>query len=95
MSNVSDFDNPLKAKYWDEDEAKEIRGHENKRALRDERRRGEGPPYLRLNRRIFYPKIEFMAWLESLTIQPPRSARPPGRTGDRRRSAPTFTEAHR
>ncbi len=72
-------ENPLNA-FHTEDEAGEIRDVK-KRALRDERRKGLGPPYIVLNRKVFYPKAAFKAWLESLTIQPARSAQRPYQTG--------------
>lgn len=32
--------------------------------LRRERWRGGGPPYLKVNNRILYPRAELLAWLE-------------------------------
>ncbi len=72
-------DNPLDD-YHEEAEAAEIR-KVKLRAQRDERRKGLGPPYIKLNRKIYYPKAAFRAWLESLTIRPPRSAQRPYQTG--------------
>ena len=44
------------------------------RALRAERARGEGPPYVKLNRRVFYPEQDFRDWLRSQVRRPVRSA---------------------
>jgi hypothetical protein len=42
------------------------------RALRDERRRREGPSYLVLNRQVFYPEPAIKSWLESIVRHPRR-----------------------
>ena len=45
------------------------------RTLRAERQRGEGPPYVVLNRRIYYPEAGFREWLKAIEKHPPRSRR--------------------
>ena len=44
------------------------------RALRAERARREGPPFVRVSRQIYYERAAFRAWLKSLEIRPARSA---------------------
>jgi hypothetical protein len=46
------------------------------RTLRNERARGEGPPYVRDRRTILYPIAGFRAWLASREHNPVREPRP-------------------
>jgi hypothetical protein len=61
-------------------------------ALAMERSRGGGPPYVRDQRRIYYPKEEFEAWMERNRVEPvsiERTRRP----GPARRSDPSKQSA--
>jgi Helix-turn-helix domain len=50
--------------------AKRLR--QERRTLRDWRRKGEGPPYVRIGRKIFYNNESLAAWLKQHEIQPVR-----------------------
>jgi hypothetical protein len=65
--------NPL-AGYAPEVEIARVR-KVTRRTLRAERQRGEGPPYLRDGKRIYYSLDGFREWLKSLERQPVRSGR--------------------
>jgi len=39
-------------------------------ALRNERSRGEGPPYVRSGRQVFYPLADLKAFMEANTVRP-------------------------
>jgi hypothetical protein len=45
------------------------------RTQRAERQRGEGPPYVRDGKKIYYPLSGFREWLKSREHQPVRSTR--------------------
>ena len=45
------------------------------RTLRAERQRGEGPPYVKDGKKIYYPLSGFREWLKSREHRPVRSAR--------------------
>jgi hypothetical protein len=60
--------------YIPETEMADIRGVKP-RALRAERQRGEGPPYVKVNRRILYPAPGFRDWLKSIEQIPVRARR--------------------
>lgn len=45
------------------------------RTLRSERQRGDGPPYVKAGKKIYYPLAGFREWLKSRERQPVRSAR--------------------
>lgn len=44
-----------------------------KRTLRAERQRGDGPPWLRISNQIFYETAAFRAWLKSIEHHPVRA----------------------
>ena len=43
------------------------------RTLRTERARGSGPPWIRMNRQIYYRIDGFRQWLETIETKPVRS----------------------
>ena len=43
------------------------------RALRTERQRGDGPPWLRIGGAIFYPEAGFREWLKAIEQRPARA----------------------
>jgi hypothetical protein len=45
------------------------------RTLRAERQRGDGPPYVTLDRRIYYPEAGFREWLKAIEKRPVRARR--------------------
>jgi hypothetical protein len=45
------------------------------RTLRAERQRGDGPPYVTLDRRIYYPESGFREWLKAIEKRPVRARR--------------------
>jgi hypothetical protein len=47
----------------------------SKRTLRSERQRGDGPPFVKLGKQVFYPLDGFRGWLKSIERQPVRSGR--------------------
>jgi len=60
--------------YMDEDEfAKAI--NKARVTVRHMRRRGKGPPYIKLGATILYKRNDAIAWLQSLTCRPPRERR--------------------
>jgi hypothetical protein len=65
--------NPL-AGYAIETEMARIR-KVTQRTLRAERQRGEGPPYVRDGKRVYYSLEGFREWLKSRERQPVRSGR--------------------
>lgn len=69
------------AGYVTEHELAAVRGV-TRRALRAERQRREGPPYVVLNRRIFYPRDGVRAWLKQI------EQHPAGHESQRRASRP-------
>jgi hypothetical protein len=48
----------------------------SQRAQRAERQRGEGPPYVKIGKKIYYPVDGFRAWLKSIERMPVRARRP-------------------
>jgi hypothetical protein len=56
----------------------------NERTLRSERARGDGPPWVRINRAIFYPRDGFREWLRSIEQRPVRARRPVERQSEKR-----------
>jgi len=48
------------------------------RTLRAERARGNGPPFLRLGKKIYYPRDAFRAWLKCRETRPVRSGKGAG-----------------
>jgi hypothetical protein len=60
--------------YIPETEMADVRGVKP-RALRAERQRGEGPPYVKVNRRVLYPAPGFRDWLKSIEQRPARAGR--------------------
>jgi hypothetical protein len=65
--------NPL-ADYWPDSEMAKIRGV-TPRTQRAERQRGDGPPYVRDGKKIYYPLAGFREWLKAREHQPVRSGR--------------------
>jgi hypothetical protein len=59
------------AGYLPEDQIAEKR-RVSKRTLRSERQRGDGPPYVKLGKQIYYPLDGFRNWLKSCERQPVR-----------------------
>jgi len=43
------------------------------RTLRAERQRGDGPPWVKASKQIFYPIEGFRAWLKSIEQRPARA----------------------
>jgi hypothetical protein len=43
------------------------------RTLRAERQRGDGPPWVKITKQIFYPVEDFRAWLKSIEHRPVRA----------------------
>jgi hypothetical protein len=62
------------AGYAPEAEMARIR-KKTQRTLRSERQRGEGPPYVRDGKKIYYPLDGFRDWIKSRERQPVRSSR--------------------
>lgn len=56
---------PVLDDYLSEDEAATALGYKHKRTLWRWRCRGEGPPYVRLSRRIMHRRSSLMAWVAS------------------------------
>jgi hypothetical protein len=61
--------------YVPEDHIAAVRGC-GKRALRSERQKGMGPPFVKFGKRILYPVEGFRAWLKAIERTPVRSPRP-------------------
>jgi hypothetical protein len=57
--------------YISEDAMAEARGVKL-RTLRAERQRGEGPPWLKMNRAIWYSEDGFRNWLKAIEKRPVR-----------------------
>jgi hypothetical protein len=75
MSNAEANETPAKnllAGYISEDEMAQARGV-GVRALRAERQRGDGPPWVKLSRSIWYPEAGFRDWLKSIEQRPVRA----------------------
>jgi len=72
MNTTSTF-NPALEGYLSEHEMARIRGVKE-RTLRAERARGEGPPYIVLNRRVLYPEPDWRDYLRLQVRKPVRSA---------------------
>jgi hypothetical protein len=45
------------------------------RHLREERLRGDGPPFVKIDRNIYYSISGFKTWLETITTKPVRVSR--------------------
>lgn len=43
------------------------------RTLRNERQRGDGPPWAKLSKKIWYPEDGFREWLKSIEQRPVRA----------------------
>ena len=76
MSNAEANETPAKnllAGYISEDEMAQARGV-GVRALRAERQRGDGPPWVKLSRSVWYPEAGFRgkhpAWAAGVLITP-------------------------
>jgi len=75
MSNAEANETPAKnllAGYISEDEMAQARGV-GVRALRAERQRGDGPPWVKLSRSVWYPEAGFRDWLKSMEQRPVRA----------------------
>jgi hypothetical protein len=74
MSDSNDHNDPssflLRGYLTDAEAAAQRR--KSRRALRDERQRGAGPPYTLDGRRVLYPVEGFRDWLRSNVRQPVR-----------------------
>ena len=64
--------NALLAGYYPESEVAAARGV-CVRTLRGERQRGEGPPFVRIGKAIYYPRDGFRQWLKSIEQRPTRA----------------------
>lgn len=73
MGDISSRADPFED-YLDEDAIAEWRKC-SKRHLRAERQAGQGPPFLKIDRRVLYPLADFRAWLVTITRQPARAKR--------------------
>jgi hypothetical protein len=62
----------LLAGYVTETEMAKARGVE-KRSLRAERQRGDGPPWLKISNQIFFSEEGFRDWLRSIEQRPVRA----------------------
>ena len=60
--------------YVPEDHIAAVRGC-GKRALRSERQKGMGPPFVKLGKRVLYPIEGFRGWLKDNERNPVRSMR--------------------
>jgi hypothetical protein len=58
--------------YISEHEVAEARGI-HIRTLRVERQRGDGPPWIKITRHVFYPVEGFRAWLKLIEQRPARA----------------------
>jgi hypothetical protein len=58
--------------YISEHEMAEARGI-NIRTARAERQRGDGPPWIKITRQVFYPVEGFRAWLKLIEQRPVRA----------------------
>ena len=47
-------------------------------ALSQQRKRGQGPPYVRLPRRVLYRGVDLNRYLDERVIEPPNTRRPKG-----------------
>jgi hypothetical protein len=65
--------NPLE-EYWPEKTMGEVRD-KTLRTLRDERQRGDGPPWVKDGRHIYYHVPGYREWLRTRLKQPVRSGR--------------------
>lgn len=75
MSNAEANETPAKnllAGYISEDKMARARGV-GVRALRAERQRGDGPPWVKLSRSVWYPEAGFRDWLKSIEQRPVRA----------------------
>jgi hypothetical protein len=75
MSNAEANETPAKnllAGYISEDEMAQARGV-GVRALRAERQRSDGPPWVKLSRSVWYPEAGFRDWLKSIEQRPVRA----------------------
>lgn len=75
MTEIQEFAEPINrllAGYVSEDEMAAARGV-GKRALRAERQRGDGPPWVKISRAVFYPEAGFREWLKSIEQRPARA----------------------
>jgi hypothetical protein len=45
------------------------------RTLRSERQRGDGPAFVKINKRIFYPEAAFRDWLKAIERRPVRAGK--------------------
>jgi hypothetical protein len=57
--------------YISEDEMAKARGIAL-RTMRAERQRGDGPPWIKITRQVFYPIEGFHAWLKAIEQRPAR-----------------------
>jgi hypothetical protein len=75
MSNIQEpaaSPNGLLEGYVSESEMAEARGIVI-RTLRAERQRGDGPPWIKITKQVFYPVEGFRAWLKLIEQRPARA----------------------
>jgi hypothetical protein len=75
MSNIQEpaaSVNCLLEGYVSEEEMAEARGIVI-RTLRAERQRGDGPPWVKITKQVFYPVEGFRAWLKLIEQRPVRA----------------------
>jgi hypothetical protein len=75
MSNIQEQNassNCLLEGYVSESEMAEARGIVI-RTLRAERQRGDGPPWVKITKQVFYPVEGFRAWLRTIEQRPARA----------------------
>jgi hypothetical protein len=58
----------------DEDDVCALRGGMAKGSLRNERARGDGPPFQRIGKKVFYPLKSLRKFLEDSTVTPSRAS---------------------
>jgi hypothetical protein len=63
----------MQRNYWTAAAVAKLR-HKTQPALVQERKRGEGPPFVRDNGRILYPEDELFAWLDARLVNTNRAA---------------------
>jgi hypothetical protein len=71
---MTDSNNELLAGYLTDEEMAKRRGLAV-RTLRTERQRGDGPPYVKDGKKIFYSITGFREWLKSIERHPVRACR--------------------
>jgi hypothetical protein len=73
MTSDTSTANPLEG-YLPDAELAKVRGVKE-RALRAERQRGDGPPFVKMGKQVLYPIEGFREWLKARERHPVRSTR--------------------